>query len=449
MTRLRERGWKGLKLMWACLQLFYKSLRHVIETVFKNDIQGLLFCVLLLVICGCANVFSSTFVEAIQSGHSVYGMAVKYAAFVLVSGVIGRWIYLHYDYTQLRSSKIIAPICVTILLLFIAVAVLGLDINGARRWLSVGSVSLQPSEFAKLAGVLFTAGALASSPWTDQRKKELLGRLIPWNVDAQQCIVSYGRAIWHVLLYALRMVLWPLIFAGITILQPDMGTASLIFAFSFTLVFLNGFPWKWIANAAVCIGLPTLVLLIIFAPYRLARITNFVDPWAHAKEGGYQAVQSILAVGSGGITGTGFTEGSAKFFYLPEAHTDFAFAVWSQEWGFIGFLFVLLCFIGLGYFALRIARSCREPFGKFLATGATLVILGQAFFNMWMVSGMLPVTGVPLPFISYGGSAVFTNLMAITFICMVGKATLHRKRREEAIAKLSPDYEYAKRHVKS
>ena len=150
-----------------------------------------------------------------------------------------------------------------------------------------------------------------------------------------------------------------------------------------------------------------------FSPYRWERLLSWFDPWPHAQDMGYQTVQGLLAVGSGGFLGQGFMQGTSKYFYLPEAHTDFAFAVWAQEFGFVGGIIVIAMIVMFTVYGMRIASEARDDFGRWLATGITMLISGQALFNIAMVCGVMPVTGVPLPFISYGGSSLLINFVAV------------------------------------
>ena len=199
-----------------------------------------------------------------------------------------------------------------------------------------------------------------------------------------------------------------------------MGTTILIFGFSFILIYLAGFDGKFFGGAFAVAGFLGFIAARS-SPYRWERIQSWFDPWPHAQDMGYQTVQGLLAVGSGGFLGEGFMQGTSKYFYLPEAHTDFAFAVWAQEMGFLGAVFVVILVAAFTYYGFRIANKARDEFGKWLAMGITLLISGQALFNIAMVCGIMPVTGVPLPFVSYGGSSLLMNFMAIGLLASVGR----------------------------
>ncbi len=310
-------------------------------------------------------------------------------------------ILYRYDYRQLQKPHMLQRIMIATLIGMVLVLVAGSVINGARRWIVIGPVSIQPSEFAKLAAIIWTSAKLSTMrKWGKSRYNNPLTNL--------QGYVSERVG------YMLPMLVWPIIFAVLTILQPDMGTTVLIFGFSFILIYLAGFDGRCLAGV---IGF----IAARMSPYRWERIQSWFDPWPHAQDMGYQTVQGLLAVGSGGILGEGFMQGTSKYFYLPEAHTDFAFAVWAQEMGFIGAVFVVLLVAAFTFFGFRIANRSRDEFGKWLAMGITLLISGQALFNIAMVCGIMPVTGVPLPFISYGGSSLLMNFMAIGLLASVGR----------------------------
>lgn len=372
----------------------------------KNDLQGMLLPILLITIIGSVNIFSATYINSIYENTGLLGYFTKHMGFLLFSMAIGVVLY-RYDYRQLQKSHMLQRIMIATLIGMVLVLVAGSVINGARRWIVVGPVSIQPSEFAKLAAIIWTSAKLSTMrKWGKSRYNNPLTNL--------QGYVSERVG------YMLPMLVWPIIFAVLTILQPDMGTTVLIFAFSFILIYLAGFDGRFFGGAFAVAGVIGFIAARM-SPYRWERIQSWFDPWPHAQDMGYQTVQGLLAVGSGGFLGEGFMQGTSKYFYLPEAHTDFAFAVWAQEMGFIGAVFVVLLVAAFTYFGFRIANRSRDEFGKWLAMGITLLISGQALFNIAMVCGIMPVTGVPLPFISYGGSSLLMNFMAIGLLASVGR----------------------------
>ena len=375
-------------------------------SLFKNDLQGMLLPIVLITIIGSVNIFSATYISSIYENTGLLGYFTKHMGFLLFSMAIGVVLY-RYDYRQLQKPHMLQRIMIVTLIGMALVLVAGSVINGARRWIVIGPVSIQPSEFAKLAAIIWTSAKLSTMrKWGKARYNNPLTNLQGY----------VGERVG----YMLPMLVWPIIFAILTILQPDMGTTVLIFGFSFILIYLAGFDGRFFGGAFAVAGVIGFIAARM-SPYRWERIQSWFDPWPHAQDMGYQTVQGLLAVGSGGILGEGFMQGTSKYFYLPEAHTDFAFAVWAQEMGFVGAVFVGLLVAAFTYFGFRIANKSRDEFGRWLAMGITLLISGQALFNIAMVCGIMPVTGVPLPFISYGGSSLLMNFMAIGLLASVGR----------------------------
>lgn len=211
-----------------------------------------------------------------------------------------------------------------------------------------------------------------------------------------------------------------MIMAVLIEMEPDMGTALVVAGVPLLLMMMCGMDKSWITGLiGVCAAL--FAFMVNFHSYRLNRLSVWYDPWSDAADKGYQAVSSITAVGSGGLFGMGLGTGLSKYSYLPEAHTDFAFAVFSQETGFFMVLFVLIMYSLLAYYSLMIAKSAKDYYGHLLAAGITMLIAGQAVFNIMMVVGIMPVVGIPLPFISYGGSSLMTNMFLIGLLLSIGR----------------------------
>jgi cell division protein FtsW len=273
----------------------------------------------------------------------------------------------------------------------------GVSVNGARRWLGAGPVQFQPSEIAKLALVLYGAKVLAQRPGRIRRPH-----------DVMPLLLMAGMAI--------------LLVAS----QPDLGTA-LVMAFAVTAMLVAaGMPIRFLAIGAGVLA----VLVLLYAlsePYRRARLTTFLDPWAHAGDAGFQAVQGQIALGSGGLFGRGIGQSVQKIFYLPEAHTDFILAIIGEELGVAG-VFGVLCLYGLlAYAGLRVAKRATGAYAKLLAAGLTSLILSQACLNIFAVLGLAPLTGVPLPFISYGSTNLTVLLASMGLLLNVaagGRARL-------------------------
>ena len=375
-------------------------------SLFKNDLQGMLLPIVLITIIGSVNIFSATYISSIYENTGLLGYFWKHIVFLLISLAAGIILY-RYDYRQLQKDHMLQRIMVATLVGLVLVLIMGAVINGARRWILIGPISVQPSEFAKLAALIWTSAKLSTMrKWSERRH---ISFLTDWQGYFKQRLS-----------YILPLLIWPIIFAGLTFKQPDMGTAVLTVGFPFLLLYLSGFDGKFFGGTFVLAGLIGFIAARS-SPYRWERIQSWFDPWPHAQDMGYQTVQGLLAVGSGGFLGEGFMQGTSKYFYLPEAHTDFAFAVWAQEMGFLGAVFVVILVAAFTYYGFRIANKARDEFGKWLAMGITLLISGQALFNIAMVCGIMPVTGVPLPFVSYGGSSLLMNFIAIGLLASIGR----------------------------
>ncbi len=290
---------------------------------------------------------------------------------------------LRLDYRRLERLGWPILIAAGILLVLVLVPPLAQPINGTRRWLRLGPISFQPAELAKLALVIYLAAFLA-------RRREGLDDF--W-----------------------RGLLPPLAVAGglatLILVQPDLGNSFTLIAVTFGLLFLAGSRTQHLL-LIVAAALPFLVLSVGLAPYRLRRLTTFVDPWADPRGSGFQIIQSWLALGSGGLWGRGIGESKQKLFYLPESHTDFIFAILGEELGFVGAAAVIALFVVLIWRGLRVGLRAPDPFGAYLALGITLLIATQTLVNVGVVTGLLPTKGLPLPFISFGGSALLVTMAA-------------------------------------
>ncbi|MBV8067860.1 MAG: cell division protein FtsW, partial [Candidatus Eremiobacteraeota bacterium] len=268
----------------------------------------------------------------------------------------------------------------------------GVGVNGGRRWIGTGSVSLEPSEFAKLALVIYLSAVLSARG---------------------ERITSFARGLFPLCLPVAIM-------AVLVLKEPDMGTASLLLFIALALFFAAGARLAHL-GLVILTMVPFAAFTVLASPYRRARIFAFVDPWKDPLNTGFHIVQSLLALGSGGLFGVGLGASRAKFFYLPEQYTDFIFSVLGEELGLIGTLAVVALFVTLAYRSIRIALAAPDRFGFFLALGCAAMIAIQAFVNIGVVSSSWPVTGVPLPFISFGGSSLVANLLAVALIANVGK----------------------------
>jgi cell division protein FtsW len=335
--------------------------------------------VLLLVLFGLVSVFSASAVMAKATMGSPYAFVVKQAAYVAV-GMAILFTLMRVDYRRYNNPKIIFPAMAITGILLLFVFFMG-GMNGAHRWVRLGGVTLEPSEIAKPVIVLFLAWWLQTRLHAiDNLKDTLLPAVLP-----------------------------PLLFIGLILKEPDLGTALVCAAVVMLMLYLAGMQMKWIGAAILCAA-PVMYWMLFHVAFRRKRMEIFLNPESDPKGAGFHILQSLIAVGSGGIRGRGLMEGVQKLFYLPEPHTDFIFANICEELGLIGALCVLAAFCILGYRGLRTAFLSRDPFARFLAFGLTSVILVQAFFNMSVVLAMLPTKGIPLPFISSGGTSVLVTL---------------------------------------
>lgn len=347
-----------------------------------------------LVAIGLVMIFSASSAQAYADHHDT-AYYVKRQAIYLVIGLICAYGAYKIDYRKLRAFAPYALLLCIAGLLTVFVPHVGMTVSGARRWIGAGSFSLQPSEFAKLGLVLYLAAALAGR---GERITSLTRGLAPL------CIPVFFTAM-------------------LVLIEPDIGTSSLIVFTAFSMFFAAG---ARIAHLLMVISvtLPPAAIAIMSSPYKRARIFAFLHPFKDAQNTGFHIVQSLLALGSGGLFGVGLGESRAKFFYLPEQYTDFIFSVLGEELGLIGTATVLILFGVLAYRAIRIAIAAPDRFGFFLATGCAALIVIQAFVNIAVVTSSWPVTGVPLPFISFGGSSLIVSLIAVALIINVGR---HRR----------------------
>jgi cell division protein FtsW len=337
---------------------------------------------------GVVMILSASAVTAEQQYHHSYYFLARQAAWLLL-GLSGMFLLMRTDYRKLREPQVVYPVVCVVLLLLVATFFLDKS-HATHRWIKLGPANLQPSELAKLAVVLYLAWFL------DLKRRHRAGM--------EFCKDDFLRTI----LPAAGPIL---LYAFLILLQPDLGTSMDVVLIAVTILYVAGLSWKWIA-AGTLVAVPALILLITQVSYRQARLLAFLDPASDAQGAGFQLLQSLIAVGSGGFTGVGLMESKQKLFYLPEAHTDFIYAVICEELGFIGAMIVVALFAIYGWRGLRAAFSAPDSFGRLLALGITAMVLSQALINFAVVLGMVPTKGIPLPFISYGGSSLLVMLLA-------------------------------------
>lgn len=351
------------------------------KTPWRNESEPVIVIMAVLLLLGTINVFSSSFVLATTSYNNPYYFLIRHAVW-LVLGIFVCFVCSRINYHRWQGITkwlLLVTVGALILVLFAGVVV-----NGARRWLSFAGFSVQPAEFAKLTGILIAARFLTVM-MKHERKIDLLKAPPYWIIFFMAALVE---------------------------LEPDMGTACIVFGVPFLMAFLVGIPWKQV-KVLFFVGIGGLIGLIVWQPYRLLRVKTTYDPWSDAQGVGYQAVQSMSTIGSGGLWGMGLGEGVSKYEYLPEAHTDFAFAIFAQEHGYLGVLLVIALFFMLAVCCYYISARARDIYGQILTLGIMLLVVGQAAGNLFMVSGTFPVVGIPLPFISYGGSSLLVTMASM------------------------------------
>ncbi len=338
--------------------------------------------VVALVSVGVVMVYSASAILATDRFHDPY-FFLKKQLFWAVLGFGCLWAAMTANYRILE--RIMLPLLVVSLVLLVLVLVppFSQEINGTRRWFRWGPVSFQPAELAKFSLVVYLAQFLT-------RRREV--------------VESFWLGLLPPLLVAGSM-------AGLVLLQPDLGSSLTLVVLVFCLLFLAGGRVRQMALVAVS-ALPLVAVAIYMAPYRLKRIMTFLDPWADPRGSGFQIIQSYLALGSGGLFGRGLGESKQKLFYLPEPHTDFIFAVLGEELGLLGTVSVIGLFGLLIWRGIRIGLGAPDPFGAFLALGLTALVACQTLVNLGVVTGVLPTKGLPLPFISFGGSSLIMAMVA-------------------------------------
>jgi cell division protein FtsW len=341
-----------------------------------------------LCLLGAVMVFSASAVMArAQFGNGYWFLTRQFVWLAL--GLAGMFGLMNMDYRKLRQPRVVFTGLAVIFFMLLIVLVVDRS-HQTHRWLRLGPASLQPSELAKLVAILYLAWFLALR--TRQRSSAEPGV--------------------NDLVHTLAPALGPVVLlAGLIVIEPDFGTALMILLVALVLLYVTGLSLRYLLYAGVA-ALPLLYFLVLRVPYRYHRIAAFLSPDADPKGHGFQLLQSLIAVGSGGLTGVGLMESRQKLFYLPEAHTDFIYAVLCEEWGYIGAIVILALFAAYGWRGFRAALKAPDEFGRLLALGISTMVVGQALINLSVVLGLLPTKGIPLPFISYGGSSLLVMLLA-------------------------------------
>ena len=351
----------------------------------------LLISVIILSIFGCIMIYTSSNVWALYKFNDAFKY-LKNQSIFLILGIFLMYFLSKLDYNfYKKKANLIIGICF-ILLVLVLIPGIGVVRNGSRSWFGVFGFGIQPSEATKIGLVIFISKYLSNN---------------------------------YSIMYNIKKGVLPilsiiLIFFILIMLEPDFGTACVITLSLIAMIFISKVKLSFFIKIGLT-GLLGVVVLIIIAPYRMARIVSFLNPWSDPLGSGFQIIQSLYAIGPGGLFGLGLGNSIQKHFYLPEPQTDFIFSIISEELGFIGILIVSMLFIFIFYRCIKISLNTKDLFGKYLCFGLSFTIIFQTILNLCVVIGLVPVTGVTLPFLSYGGSSLLVSLTRIGIILNISK----------------------------
>ena len=362
----------------------------------KLKADKVLFTATLLLVCASIiMVYSASALVALERFQQPYLFVIRQVMWTIL-GLAALWVAMHVDYRTYRNDTFVWALIGVVMLTLVGV-LFSPPINGARRWFGIGGFGVQPSEFAKIACVFFTALIL-------ERRMHRIDEL------------SYS-------LLPIAIVVAPMV--ALILLEPDFGTAMALVLIVAAMIFAAGLHYRYLIGTLLVV-LPVVYVVLVSAPYRRRRLLAFWDPWADPLGDGFQIIQSLIAVGAGGVFGRGLMAGVQKLFYLPEPHTDFIFAVIGEELGLIGATGTLVCFCLIAWRGLRITMRAHDAFGSFIALGMTTMIVVQAFVNMSVVLGLMPTKGIPLPLVSAGGSSLVVSLLAVGVLLNISQhETVH------------------------
>lgn len=355
----------------------------------KKIDKHLLIAVIVLSLFGLLMIYSSSNIWAEYKFNDPYKY-LKSQAMFLILGYIIIYIVSKINYQiYYKYSNIILFICI-ILLILVLIPGIGSVRNGSRSWFGIGSFGIQPSEFAKLGIIIFTSKYL-----NNNKIKSIKSSVLP-------------------------ILLIVILLFGLIMLQPDFGTGVILVMTIIAMLFVSGVTMSFFIKLGI-LGLLGIIILVIIAPYRLERITSFLNPWADPLGSGFQIIQSLYAIGPGGLLGMGLGNSIQKHFYLPEPQTDFIFSIISEELGFAGVLIVATLFVTIIKRGLNISLNQEDNFAKYLAFGISFSLAFQTILNLMVVVGLIPVTGVTLPFLSYGGSSLLVSMVGIGILLNISK----------------------------
>lgn len=334
---------------------------------------------IVLMFFGLIMIYSSSYIWAEYKYNNPFKYVISQGIFVVLSIII-MTILSKIDYKIYKKNSNLILLISAILLILVLIPGVGIVRNGSRSWFGIGPFGIQPSELSKIALIIFVSKYLSNN---DNYKRSTKDFVLP-------------------------ILIVIIVFFGLIMLEPDFGTGMIIVVSLIGLIFITGTDLSIFVKLGI-LGLVGIIVLILIAPYRLSRITSFLNPWSDPLGSGFQIIQSLYAIGPGGLLGQGFLNSRQNHFYLPEPQTDFIFSIISEEFGFLGVLIVSTLFIILFTCAIKIAINAKDLFSKYLAFGLSFMLIFQTLLNLCVVVGLIPVTGVTLPFISYGGSSLLIS----------------------------------------
>lgn len=357
-----------------------------------RNIRINLFMVTTILICiGIVMIYSASSVYAYERWHDSFYFLKRHLLYIFI-GIILSVIIMKIDYTKLRSFTKPIMLITLFTLILVLIPGLGSQISGARRWFRFWIFSFQPSEIAKFTFILYAADYLSRKQF---RINTLFKGFLP---------VSFILGL----------------LVGLILLQPDLGTAFAIVIVAFVMFFVSGIN-LWFIGASILASIPLLYILIFKVGYRKKRILAFLNPWQDPRGISFQIVQSFVALGSGGLFGVGLGASRQKLYYLPASHTDFIFSIIGEELGLLGTLSIVILFILFIWHGMKIAFYAKDTFGQLLSLGLVSMIGLEAIINIAVASGSVPTKGLPLPFISYGGSSLIFNIMSVALLLNIAK----------------------------
>ena len=336
-------------------------------------------------------IYSASFIWANYKFNNPFKYVINQGIFSII-GIILLFIISKIDYKlYYKKSNIILLLCI-VLLILVLIPGIGVVRNGSRSWFQIASFGIQPSEFTKIALIIFTSKYLEKS---------------------NKFLKDYKKGVFPILFILLLLF-------GLIMLEPDFGTGMIIVITIIAMLFISGVNMKFFIFLGI-IGVIGIIGLIIIAPYRMDRITSFINPWSDPLGTGFQIIQSLYAIGPGGLFGVGYLNSRQKAFYLPEPQTDFIFSIIAEEFGIVGTLVILLLFAIILIRGIKISLKQTNLFAKYLSFGLIFQLIVQVIMNLSVVIGLIPVTGVTLPFMSYGGSSLLTSLIGIGILLNISK----------------------------